>query len=599
MHGGIVRNRLLLYVHFNKNNELSEHVIYQLSQIRQSFDNIVFISNSVLQEENLQKLKRDQLIDDMIQRENSGYDFAAWSQAMKQIGFKNLGEYDSVTIMNDTCFGPFYDFETYFKSFDMNESNDFWGITNNRSHSVAPWGEKIQIPEHIQSYFVSFKPNIVRSEACVDFWDNIEILSDVVKVIVEYETGMTARFVAAGFKYDVIFDTLKESWAGMPIHDFSVFNLPELLKRKVPFLKVKSFVFGEDDIYTPLVVQELERTSIYPIQLIVDHMTLAHLPDSEYMLAYKTRKFDDEVETTSRLTLAIHLHVYYVSLLEEYVENFQKYLPEFSLYITTDTESKAIDIKKRLGNTEAIITVTGNKGRDVLPWMLISEQLNKFDIVGHFHTKRSELNQWIVGESWRHDLVDSLIKPAKSILKELENNPKLGIIIPDVPSFFDYHHGPSASNEAELYPKMQSLWTRLSNQSNVMIPERDTYVMSYGTMIFYRPNALESLLSLDILAEVPAEPLPFDSVLHAFERLLVYVSWANGFDYLISSTHDITGFTVGKASNRMLLDPAVTVGDKVKWEDLGAKRAIKYVIAKSLDKIGLWQIYRKLSGKHN
>lgn len=592
-----MRNRLLLYVHFNKNNGLSEHVKYQLSKIRTSFDEIIFISNSIVQQEDLAQLRSQQLIDEIVQRENTGYDFAAWAQAMKDKGFDKLAEYDSVTIMNDTCFGPFWDFEPYFNEFDTNDSLDFWGITNNRAHCVSPWGEKIQLPDHVQSYFVSFKKSIIESKTFADFWNSIEVLSDVVKVIIEYETGMTAYFNAAGFKYGVLFDTVKENWDGMPIHDFSVFNLPELLKRKIPFLKVKAFTFGEDNIYTPLVVNELERSTQFPIELIVKHMTFAHLPDSEYMLAYKTKKFDREVVKTSQLKLAIHLHVYYVALLSEYLENFEQYLPDFTLFITTDTESKKAEIIDILGEVKANITITGNKGRDVLPWMSISDQLAGFDIVGHFHTKRSELNQWVVGESWRHDLVDSLIKPATHILKEFETQPQLGIVIPDVPAFFDYHHGPAASDEAKLYPKMLNLWQKLDNKFNVKIPERGAYVMSYGTMVFYRPAALDSLLSLDITKEVPNEPLPFDSLLHAFERLLVYVSWANGFDYLISSNHEVTGFTVSRAANRMLMDPAVTVGDKIKWEDLGGKRAMKYVIAKSLDKVGLWKIYRKISGK--
>lgn len=592
-----MRNRLLLYVHFNKKNELSEHVIYQLSKVRNSFDEIVFISNSELEKTNLDLLNNQKLIDEFIQRENAGYDFAAWSQAMKYKEFKNLKEYDSVTIMNDTCFGPFWDFEPYFAEFDRDNSNDFWGITNNRSHTVSPWGEKIQLPDHIQSYFVSFKKKLVGSKSFVDFWEKIENLTDVVEVIVKYETGMTAYFKDAGFNYDVIFDTTKESWSGMPVHDFSVFNLPELLKRRVPFLKVKSFVFGESNIYTPLVVNELKRSSDYPLKIMVDHMTFAHFPDSEYMLPYKTKCFEIKRDLKIQLKVAIHLHVYYLDLLNEYLDYFEKYLPNFSLFITTDTKNKSDRIKDILGKKEAKITVSGNKGRDVLPWMLISDQLKEFDVVGHFHTKRSELNQWVVGESWRHDLIDSLIKPAQNIIQEFEVNPKLGIVIPDVPSFFDYHHGPAFSDEEKLYPKMSSLWARLNNQSSVMIPERDSYIMSYGTMVFYRPNALESLLSLDISEEVPNEPLPFDSVLHAFERVLVYVAWANGFDYLISKSHELTGFTANKASNRMLKDPVVTVGDKIKWEDLGAKRAAKYVIAKCLEKIGLWHIYRKISGK--
>ncbi|EGV07926.1 conserved domain protein [Streptococcus constellatus subsp. pharyngis SK1060 = CCUG 46377] len=42
--------RLLLYVHFNKWKSISNHVLYQLEQMRPLFSKIVFISNSELSE---------------------------------------------------------------------------------------------------------------------------------------------------------------------------------------------------------------------------------------------------------------------------------------------------------------------------------------------------------------------------------------------------------------------------------------------------------------------------------------------------------------------------------------------------------------------
>lgn len=154
-----MNNKLLLYVHFNRNNELSDHVIYQLKHLRQNFDEVFFISNSLMDENALATLTGQNLIDGFMQRENKGYDFVAWSEAMKHYGFEKLASYDSVTIMNDTCFGPVYDFEGIFSKFNKDSNVDFWGITNNRSHKVKPWEDReaIVLPDHIQSYFVNYK----------------------------------------------------------------------------------------------------------------------------------------------------------------------------------------------------------------------------------------------------------------------------------------------------------------------------------------------------------------------------------------------------------------------------------------------------------
>lgn len=71
------KNRLLLYVHFNRNDQLSEHVLYQLQQLRHNFEEIYFISNSKLTDGDFVRLTDSKLADGFLQRENVGYDFAA------------------------------------------------------------------------------------------------------------------------------------------------------------------------------------------------------------------------------------------------------------------------------------------------------------------------------------------------------------------------------------------------------------------------------------------------------------------------------------------------------------------------------------------
>ena len=100
------------------------------------------------------------MIDDFIQRENKGYDFAAWHDGMEFVGFDNLKQYDSVTVMNDTCFGPLWDMAPIYDKYESNPNVDFWGMTN---HQGIKAGD-IYIHEHLQSYFISFKKRLVESK---------------------------------------------------------------------------------------------------------------------------------------------------------------------------------------------------------------------------------------------------------------------------------------------------------------------------------------------------------------------------------------------------------------------------------------------------
>ena len=166
--------RLLLYVHFNKYNRISSHVYYQLTKMRQIFSNVVFISNSSVSDKDYQKLVDLHLVDNFIQRENVGFDFAAWRDGMSKVGFEELETYDSITIMNDTCFGPLWDIKEYYLKYEADENVDFWGLTNNRETPKSRYTQGFR--EHIQSYFITFKKSVITSHAFREFWENVKII---------------------------------------------------------------------------------------------------------------------------------------------------------------------------------------------------------------------------------------------------------------------------------------------------------------------------------------------------------------------------------------------------------------------------------------
>lgn len=562
-----MRNRILLYLHYNKLGELADYVPYQLEKIRPIFDRVFFITNSELSRENIARLQDNHLIDDFLRHDNDGgYDFKAWSDVMNLLGIDKLSEYDSVTLMNDTCFGPVYDFFPTFEKFDRRKDIDFWGLTNNRAQRIrAHWDPNtdISLPDHIQSYFVSFKQNVVKSSAFKDFWKEIKVFDHVLHVIVEYETKMTKHFEDAGFKSDCVFNTLKTPWSPneMPTHDFSVFGLSELMRRKFPFLKVRAFTQLSKNVFTPAVMEVLQRDTDYPTEYIINHMTFVDYPDREYMLPYKTIAIKELpfIEDAPKKSVGIHLHVFYEDLLEEFVTKFDEFVGDYDLYLTTDTEEKKekiIELSKDNTHLKEVL-VTGNIGRDVLPWQLIHDRLDKYDYAGHFHTKKSAFSAWIIGETWREHIMDSLISPAKNLFKLMDENPKVGLIIPDVPVFFNSHHGPTYYAEKELWTFMVGLWEAMGfgfPGDTRSLQQQESYVMSYGTMVWYRPAALKSLLKLDFKDKVPEEPLPFTSILHAFERVIVYTAWANGYDFRIAENNPQTGFVINASSNRMLLE---------------------------------------------
>ena len=201
----MINNKILFYVHFNKNNSLSEYVVYQLKQMRPIFDKVVFITNSKINDSD--KLRLDKLYDDFISRDNIGFDFAAWRDGIKKVGWKNIAKYDSLTIMNDTCFGPINDFSKIYEQMSSKDV-DFWGIAKNISiKNVNPM---YLLPAHLQSFYITFFKNVVSSKVFNDFWRNVKNFKNVSDVIYEEELKLTEVLVNNGFKCDAFYNAERE-----------------------------------------------------------------------------------------------------------------------------------------------------------------------------------------------------------------------------------------------------------------------------------------------------------------------------------------------------------------------------------------------------
>ena len=530
-------------------------------------------------------------MDNFIQRENIGFDFAAWRDGMTHVSFDDITTYDVVTIMNDTCFGPLWEIKDYYLKYEADDQVDFWGLTNNRrtkkSHQTQGF------PEHIQSYFITFKKPVIASSAFRNFWENVKNHTDVQEVINDYETKVTTTFLAAGFRYQTVFDTVNEDTTGMLHPDFSYYNPTAILNHKVPFIKVKAI--DNNQHIAPYLLEEIAKKSDYPVDLIVSHMSEINFPDFKYLLA---RKY---IQTTAPTSLSnkkigVHLHVFYVDLLEDFLKAFENFHFAYDLFITTDNDTKKLEIEAILNQNHknAHIFVTGNIGRDVLPMLKLKKYLSTYDYIGHFHTKKSKEADFWAGESWRNELIDMLIKPADNILANFEND-KLGLVISDIPTFFRYNKIVDAWNEHLIAPEMNDLWYKMKMTKPIDFNTFHTFVMSYGTFIWFKYDALKPLFDLDLTdKDVPIEPLPQNSILHAIERLIVYVAWNEHYDFRISKNKiEITPFVDNKLYNERgdsaphtYVDFTYMGGIKgaFKYIFIGPARAIKYIIKRILNK---------------
>jgi rhamnosyltransferase len=545
--------RLLLYVHYNKAESLSDHVVYQLEQIHKLYDSVLFISNSELTQEHSLRINNISSAVSILQRGNAGFDFGAWRDGINHIGWNRLQDYDSVTLMNDTNFGPLFPLEPVYRRMEGKQV-DFWGM-----HALSaridgmPGRETDPIPAHVQSFFAVYNRPAIMSDAFRTFWDGVVDYDNVFDVIQHYETQLTQILAAAGMCYDVAFAEAKTTAKQDP----TLSSADKLIEEGYPFLKVKAFQWFKDPFS---LVDVIRAETNYPTALFENHFTNVRLePRAEIVMFNKILPDLDNKNVSSSLSIAIHLHVHYIDIFKKYIEHFSILPFDFDLYITTNTDEKVDQIdailqESSLG-TKTEVILTENKGRDIIPWLAVSEKLEKYDLVGKFHTKKSEGTDAIAGKTWQEDLWQALVRHSENIIKNFEVNDQLGIVIPDVPRHFRFVPV-AATDELIFRPVVKDVWQRMQ------LPEYDfdkevVFLFAYGTMFWYRPSALKPLTSLVFSPnEIPEEPLKQNvtTILHALERLPVYVSYSQGYTFGIAQNrYSISSFIDNRTYNERMM----------------------------------------------
>lgn len=227
---------------------------------------------------------------------------------------------------------------------------------------------------------------------------------------------------------------------------------------------------------------------------------------------------------------AIHLHLFYPDLAEEFSRYFS-YLPKgFDIFITHLDESDASSIRKAFINSGAEkvnLIVVENKGRDVAPFIDVMKShidCDDYEVIGHFHSKKSLDAGADIGDKWRRFLLDTLIgnkQQARQVLAQF-NSPKRGLVFAE-----DRHCVDNGDNT----PFIQEILEHMDINMGF-----NCHLFPVGTMFWGRSLALNSLAKLPEKYYSLEEPIPRDgSYLHAIERILPQICLSN--DYTLMTIH--------------------------------------------------------------
>jgi glycosyltransferase involved in cell wall biosynthesis len=232
---------------------------------------------------------------------------------------------------------------------------------------------------------------------------------------------------------------------------------------------------------------------------------------------------------TITLRIVVHGHFHYPELLEDFVVRLRRNRTTPDLVLTTTSAESADVLRGIIDQMEvprATVAVTPNRGRDIAPMLTAfgREQFAEYDLVGHFHGKRSPHVDASIGTAWRNFTWEHLIGGEKAmmdaVIMAMAADDSLGLVFPEDPHLNGWDRNLAMADE-------------LAARMGLDRPLPAHFDFPLGTMFWAKPAALQPLQALGIdWDDFPPEPLPIDgSMLHALERLLPFSARKAGFRF--------------------------------------------------------------------
>ena len=250
---------------------------------------------------------------------------------------------------------------------------------------------------------------------------------------------------------------------------------------------------------------------------------------------YKEKNWSHDLD--SKANIAVHVHVFYLDLIPEFLSVFMNIQHPFDLYVSTDSGYKAEYIKRAFSEKRALhhcvrnlyVEVFDNRGRDVIPFLLqIRPVFAKYKYICHLHTKKSKHNS--IGDQWRRYLLKNLMGTeavVDDILYLMESDLSVGIVYPEtfsaIKPFMEW-----GSDKKFVDSLAREIGVRIDPEQ---VHGKDKVIFPAGDMFWARTDAVRQVLGhLFKEEDIPEEKGQTDgTIMHAVERIWSYTAAFNGY----------------------------------------------------------------------
>ena len=534
--------RLCIYFFYDKDGIADRYVDAYLEGLQEVCDEFLIVSNGDITEDSRGTFRK--YTEDILIRENKGFDVWAYKEALAHIGWDRLRQYHEVVLANCTLMGPVYPFSEMFTAMERKQELDFWGITAFGKLDQDPFGYSPYgyLPEHIQSHFIVYRNSFLQAEALKKYWDEIPEINSYEESIGRHESVFTKKFEDEGFRWDVYVHAPEEN----PTSYYLMMDPVSALKKdRCPVFKRRSFFQPQMNYIVESGGEQpwelfrfLKTSTSYDTDMILENLIrTCHQDDIVRTLRLTSILPSDgdlsEKAHTSRV--AIVMHLFYMDLLEESAHYASMLPDDADIFVTTCKEENRPAIEKVFSalaqKTE--IRVIENRGRDVSSLLVGAADLqDRYDLICFYHDKKTkQVSPYTIGQSFAYKVSECVLSSrayVRNLIDAFERNPKLGLLTCPPPNHAAFLNtlaeewGPNFDNTAAL---ARELGIRVP-----MSPEH-TPVAPLGTVFWYRTAAMKPLFRKQWAYEdFPPEPNDIDgTLLHAVERLYPFAVQEAGY----------------------------------------------------------------------
>ncbi|WP_454169915.1 rhamnan synthesis F family protein [Microbacterium paulum] len=479
---------------WDRRGDVEDYIPYALQGLREHCERLLVVVNGTLTEEGRAQL--DPYADEIVMRENVGYDIWAHKEALDLVG-ADISRFDEVVLANDTWFGPVRPFGPVLSRMEGHAAH-FWGMTDHAREDVNPFTGHGYLPYHLQSFWIAVRREMFESDAWRSYWRDLPEMPDYYDAVLKHEVVFTEYFSDRGFVPAVAFGC----------HDYpsdhpALFNPDLLLADGCPILKRRPFFH-----YPPFLDQHgvigreiLDEVAAYgyPLGLIWQDLARNVAPkivNTDAAMLEILPGESNDYDPSNPLRVAALLHVFYPELTHDMMDRVDTLPSGYDVFVTTSDEEKAEQIRELIAARPARglrrfeVRVVSNEGRDQSAFYVGCRDVLRsvdYDLVVKLHSKKTPQDGYNVGRHFRrqqfHNLLDSPAFTA-GVLALFQREKGLGIVYPPM-----IHIG---------YPTMGRAWwankepfALLAEELGVRVPLDDVSPLApFGGMFIARPEAL-------------------------------------------------------------------------------------------------------------